>query len=171
MDISKLDAAKRQLDTAVALYFRDGDVISMHTLAAAAHQVLMDLSKLEGIKSLVKETTLIREERKKEYILKVNEAENFFKHATTDRHKLLDFNPEVSEFLIFDAIGMYTQLTHEITEDYSIFKAWFFVKYPSIISDETRKKLEEENINYIDKFGMTNKADFYRTFKNALLMR
>ena len=38
--LSKLDVARRQLETAIRLYFYDGDFVSTHTLAAAACKVL-----------------------------------------------------------------------------------------------------------------------------------
>ena len=33
--VSKLDAAKRQLETVIRLYFFDGDPVSIHTLTSA----------------------------------------------------------------------------------------------------------------------------------------
>jgi hypothetical protein len=44
--ISKFDAAKRQLETAIRLWFHSGDPVSVHTLAAASHQLLHDLGNL-----------------------------------------------------------------------------------------------------------------------------
>jgi hypothetical protein len=41
--ITKLEAARRQLVTAIRIYFADGDPISTHTLAAAAFEILDDL--------------------------------------------------------------------------------------------------------------------------------
>lgn len=41
--ISKIDGARRQLDTAIDLYFDDADSLSVHTLAFAAFKVLFDL--------------------------------------------------------------------------------------------------------------------------------
>ena len=43
--ISKLDAAKRHLETAIRLYFNYGDPIAIHTLACAAHGILSDLNE------------------------------------------------------------------------------------------------------------------------------
>ena len=43
MIISKLDAAKRQLEMAIKLYFNDDDPISIHTLASASEEILMKL--------------------------------------------------------------------------------------------------------------------------------
>jgi len=34
--LSKFEAARRQLETAIKLYFADGDEVSIHALAAAA---------------------------------------------------------------------------------------------------------------------------------------
>jgi hypothetical protein len=46
--ITKLDAARRQLRTAVTLFFQHGDEVAVHTLTAAAHQILIDLLKPQG---------------------------------------------------------------------------------------------------------------------------
>ena len=46
--LTKLDAARRQLETAVRLYFHEGDPVSTHTLAAAAYNVLRALNKRQG---------------------------------------------------------------------------------------------------------------------------
>jgi hypothetical protein len=40
LHISKLDAAKRQLEVAIRLYFAWGDPVAIHTLAAAAINLL-----------------------------------------------------------------------------------------------------------------------------------
>jgi sRNA-binding regulator protein Hfq len=41
--INKLEAARRQLITAIRMYFANGDEISTHTLTAAAFEILDDL--------------------------------------------------------------------------------------------------------------------------------
>lgn len=46
--VAKLDAAKRQLETAIRLYFASADPVSIHTLTAAAYQLLLDLNKKAG---------------------------------------------------------------------------------------------------------------------------
>ena len=46
ISISKLDAACRQLDCAIELWFADGDPVSIHTLACASHQIIHDIKKL-----------------------------------------------------------------------------------------------------------------------------
>jgi hypothetical protein len=48
LKVSKTDVAKRQIETAIRLWFFSGDPVSIHTLAAAAHQILHDLGNLEN---------------------------------------------------------------------------------------------------------------------------
>ncbi len=170
MNIAKLDAAKRQLDTAINLFFKEADSVSMHTLTAAAHQILMDLAKLKGAMSFIKTPTLIKKEMQKKYLYVINEAENFFKHAAKDSDKLLEFNPEQTEFLLLDAVEMYTQLTKEAPEDMSIYRMWFFIKHPEIISDETRKGIEAKNLS-IQKYRAMHKLKFYTKMKDSFMYR
>jgi hypothetical protein len=46
--LTKIAAAKRQLDTAIRLYFAHDDELSIHTLVAAAFGILRDLIKKRG---------------------------------------------------------------------------------------------------------------------------
>ncbi len=46
--VSKFDAIKEQLDTAIKLYFTSDDYISTHTLVAAAYNSLKDIATKEG---------------------------------------------------------------------------------------------------------------------------
>jgi hypothetical protein len=43
MTIDKAEAARRQLETAIDLYFDNADSLSVHTLAFASLKVLFDL--------------------------------------------------------------------------------------------------------------------------------
>ena len=56
MEITTLEAAKRQLRTAVELYFADDDPVSIHTLVGASYQILQDLNKkADGPAMIIKE--------------------------------------------------------------------------------------------------------------------
>src|SRR2546422_6130134 len=82
--ISKREAAARQLDQAIRLFFRRGDMLSVHTLAGAAFQLLADLGKVSGIVSRYRSEVLIRPERMKEWVQALNSTQNFLKHADRD---------------------------------------------------------------------------------------
>src|SRR3990170_2717985 len=94
--VSKLDAARRQLDTAVRLYFSEADPVSIHTLTAASHEVLTDLNRERGGSPTVMESfeAYIKPEGIKEFGSMINKAANFFKHADRDPEDIQTFNPE-----------------------------------------------------------------------------
>ena len=46
--ITKIAAAKRQLDAAIRMFFAGEDELAVHTIAAAAFRVLRDLHKKRG---------------------------------------------------------------------------------------------------------------------------
>lgn len=48
ISVTKLDAARRQLETAERLWFLEDDPASIHTLAAAAHRVVHDIAEKAG---------------------------------------------------------------------------------------------------------------------------
>lgn len=45
MKVSKLEAASRQLDTAIRLLFHQGDAVAVHSLAAGAANVFFDVAE------------------------------------------------------------------------------------------------------------------------------
>jgi len=141
--ISKLDAAKRQLETVIRLYFFDGDPVSIHTLTSAAYNVIRDVNqKRGGNPMLVKEKTadFVKPEYRKEFRESLNKAENFFKHADKDHDQTLDFNLDQSEMLILDAIFTYSNLTGETPPLFKIFQTWFVCDKPEMFDPPSEIK-------------------------------
>jgi len=130
LKISKLDSTKRQLETAIRLYFSNGDPVSIHTLVSAAYNVIRDINANRGGQRLIlKEQFLdyIKDGHEKEIREKINEAENFFKHADRDPDSTIDFNPGQSEFLIIEACSVYYKLTGEFPPLFKLYQIWFIV--------------------------------------------
>jgi len=135
LQISKLDAVKRQLEVAVKLFFFDGDPVSLHTLVAAAYNLLRDVNRhLKGEPLFVKEAALdrIRPEKRDEFYAMVNEAENFFKHADRDPGETLLFHTAQTKVLLWDACRAYRLLTEEITPTFQAFEWWIFLEKPEM---------------------------------------
>ncbi len=135
--VSKLDAARRQLETAIKLYFVFGDPISIHTLSAAAYNVIRDLNtKKDGDPLLMKDELLnyIKEGHEHEVRNLINAAENFFKHADRDHDGVLDFNPDQSEFLILEACSAYHSLTGENPPVFKLYNSWFITNHSNLFN-------------------------------------
>lgn len=134
---SKLDVAKRQLETAIRLFFNQGDPVSIHTLVAASHEVLHVFGKSHQVKSVIWPLWLghVSEALRKKYHSKVREAQRFFKHGSRDKDEILKFKPEFNEMFILDACMMYEALTQEKTPLIQLFYIWHVAKYPEIWKD------------------------------------
>jgi hypothetical protein len=138
--ISKLDAAKRQLELAIILFFNYFDVVAIHTLTNASHEILKDLGENQGVSSIIKDLGYIREDKRREYRNLVNAARNFFKHADTDPNKTIKFNPVQTEYLLFDACKMYKSLASEDPQIMSLYKFWFYTKNPHILIEPEKRE-------------------------------
>jgi hypothetical protein len=161
LHISKLDAAKRQLELAIRLFFNYDDVVAIHTLSSAARDLLSDLAAKQGVKSIVYSQMIeevVKPEKQAEVRKIFNKAKNFFKHADKDPDALLKFNPEISEFDIWDACELYRKLTQENTPLVLLYISWFYLKYNHLILDSERK---EKALSLIKTFDPTNRGTFF----------
>lgn len=164
--ITKLDAAKRQVQTAVRLYFNDEDPISVHTLACAAHEIISTLNEKHGNSTMILSDKLINKEYKEEFRKIMSEAKNFFKHADKDPEGALDFNPEQNEIFLLDCCENYQILTGEKVPYFLIYQYWYYSKYPDVIkslnSDEV-KRFEDIRIKFRD-----NKLLYFSTMLSTV---
>jgi hypothetical protein len=131
--ISKLDAARRQILTAIRLYFNHGDIVSMHTLAAAAFKITQNIcdsdEKLpDSLSDWVDE--LMKPEYKKTFWNKLHETANFFKHADRDPDTVHELYPEQTENLLFFAVYQYRHLTGEWSPEIRLFSTWYMMHHP-----------------------------------------
>jgi len=141
--ISKLDAAKRQLETVVRLYFSNGDPVSMHTLTAATYNVIRDINKIEGGKPMLAKDGFmdyIKEGHEKEVWDLINKAENFFKHADRDHKETLEFNPDQSELLILEACEVYYKLSGEFPPLFKLYQGWFIANHQNLFNFPEEQK-------------------------------
>lgn len=164
LKISKLDAVRRQLETAIRLYFSNGDPVSIHTLTAAAYNITRDINKkMEGSPLLIKELFLkcVREGHEERIRKKLNEAENFFKHADRDHQAVIDFNPELSEMLVLEACSAYYKLSGEFPPLFKLFQSWFIANHQDLFNfpDEQAKviAMAGQNVIKLGREGYFNK--------------
>jgi hypothetical protein len=110
--INKLDAACRQLNTAISLWFNDGDTVSIHTLACSAHQIVHDINQQRGNRDLIYDRLIydslkIKDEYRREANRLLKHPYNFFKHADNDAFDTVEFKPILTElFIMFTSLGL-----------------------------------------------------------------
>src|SRR6266540_3876788 len=140
--ISKFDAARSQLSTAIGLWFADSDPVSIHALAYAAYEIVHAVSKKRDRfrRDLLFDTLVIKDEYRKEFNLFVKQHANFFKHADRDVDVAIEFRPILSElFMLFTIVGI--QLCGERPNDAeSAFLMWLYFHRPELLTEKGREQ-------------------------------
>jgi len=148
--INKIEAAKRQLDTAIIMFFEKKDPLAVHTLACAAYDMLRNLAGNKTSQKLqtIKDNTVISANQKKDWQQELNNPQNFLKHADKDPNGILDFFPEITQYFLSDACNLYRHITTDITNPMIIYTGWFFTKNPNFLNpgekQTTYKKIAEK---------------------------
>jgi hypothetical protein len=132
LQITKLDAAQRQLRTAVRLWFHDGDPVSIHTLLAAAHEIIHRLYRNKGLVNLIFDSDLIVDEHRGDFARVMKAAPNFFKHANTDSDQILSFNPEVNDVMPMILIQALCDMGEILDFEETAFVHWQLIHEPRL---------------------------------------
>ena len=136
MELNKEEVAVRQLDTAICLLFDGGDVVSIHTLACAAANVLRDVLNARGGETWQDAIIKTHPGMEREVHQTLARAQNFFKHADRDAEEELNFDESTNDETIFVATLEYCDLLRigapskptKITTPMSVFQFWYFAK-------------------------------------------
>src|SRR5664279_4052301 len=140
-DITKEESARRQIETAIYLFFSEGDEISIHVLASSAAQILADVCKNKNVKSF--RDMLIERVNPgyEKYVSdKLKEAYNYFKHADRDTDDQLErFSPGTNAPLLFsccyDYQHAFERTVQELPSALLIFLVWQLAVRPEMVLD------------------------------------
>ena len=165
LQIPKIVAARSQLKTAIELWFADGDPVSLHTLACAAHQIIHDINTHQKGPDLIFDSAIIKDERRKEWVRRMKKEMNFFKHADTDPTASIEFDPTASEFFILMSIQglLIFGLDGNVAE--TAFFRWFMLHNPDFLTPEGQQFLIDSIPIDIDEVRRLNKRDFFDVFR------
>lgn len=139
--VSKLDAAMRQFDCAIRLWFEDSDPVSIHTLVGAAYQIIHDTNKERGGKDLIFDAEFIKDEHRQTVREFLRKDFMFFKHADRDTHAVTEFVPLGSMMFMIIGIQTLRNLGIRNSDSQNVFAGYMAISRPSYISDEYRAKL------------------------------
>jgi hypothetical protein len=161
--VTKLDAAIRQLETAVTLWFNDGDPVSICTLTYAGHTVLMALNKKFKAKTAFDQTGGVYDPKNDEMIRMLFSGEpNWFKHYTThkpDPDLAIYFNPVAHLLLLMNAILTYNQWGLSERPIFSVFQLWLGFGAQNDASGVIAKQLPENQT--VDLINSPAKKTFF----------
>jgi hypothetical protein len=134
--VTKLDAAKRQLNQAIRLWFGDGDPVFVHTLTGAAMQVISDLLKHRGEPELLFNNPIVKPEMRREYVNAVRSWANFLKHADEDPEGEIEFNPAANDYYLWHCLlGLHSlRVSFDMVE--KTFWARFGLENPELMTHD-----------------------------------
>lgn len=163
MKISKLDAARRQLDSAIRLWFADDDPVTICALAWAAYQIIQDINEKKGDKSVtLLELTraVVNPEHVEEAVRFLKKPTNFFKHANRDPHDILDYNPEMSDCIMLIAIRGLQSLGEQMSDVQRVFSMWQNIHHDNrfLEGSEFLRKLDKAQV--LAQLRQVRKRDF-----------
>lgn len=136
MKIHKFEAAKRQLETAISLFFSNGDQCSIVALAAASEEILgnyidgtwVDNNENNTFCGMYKEAISrgLEYKNKKEFSQKlVNVTKNSLKHANDETEQYVSFNEEETVVRMMLALMNYqTGSGQQFSDPMNRFEAW-----------------------------------------------
>ena len=159
---TKLDSARRQLETAITLWFNDSDPVSIHTLTAASYEILRDLNKKARGSPMGRDSDSIKPEFSGQWRKLHSDAENFFKHADKDPHDTFNLAPQSTDIMLLDAVAKYEELSQEKHHLMSMFTLYMALKLPMIFVssfiDEMRQSIP------VNEVAPLSRKEFYKRF-------
>jgi hypothetical protein len=170
--VKKLEAALRQLDTAIELWFGDGDAVSVHTLASAAHEVVHSILEKryppgQG-PELLFNSLVIKDEGRSQWIRLLKKPQNFFKHADKDPDPegSIEFFPDGTEMFILVTLQGLGHLSVSYSVPQAAFLAWYPYHHPELLSSKGRAAyLKGKTAAKLVDIAAVPKGEFLRVYR------
>lgn len=134
--IGKLKATKRQIvqreiDTCVDLYFSFGDLVSIHVLISAAHEILKAYDKASSKTGMLFDEVeaLIKRELLDDYRELISRPYINFKHGAKNLDTMVELPDRLTETLLLSAIEKYQEVTKCPTAKMLLLRNWLYVQH------------------------------------------
>ncbi|HEX4083784.1 MAG TPA: hypothetical protein VHY22_02650 [Chthoniobacteraceae bacterium] len=140
--VNKLDVAISQLETAMLLWFHDGDPVSIHALTVSSHDCMNALVEHHTKNSSMLQSWMKTQSRN--FQDKIRSAQNFFKHGKKDLKAKYSLVPTFTDMVMMDAVISFEKLPE--VSPRAVMRAFttrFFLEYPHLLREDARKRFEE----------------------------
>jgi hypothetical protein len=168
--IKKIDAAIRQLDVAIALWFNEGDEIAIHVLACSAYQIIHDINVHKKGPGLLFDSDYVNDEYRKVFINHFKKHYNFFKHANRDPDPegIIEFTPILTEGFILHSILGIESFGIKISFYCSVFLFAFSVNNPELMTGSVKIFIDSIPIEQLDEIRKLKRLQILSCFSNSV---
>jgi hypothetical protein len=136
----KLAVLRSQLDSAIFLVSLDDGFVAAHTIIMAAEEIFRTLYVKKDLFVEFDYRFYIKDEHQIEYLQKMREKYNFFKHADRDIDAILEVDREqihkLNEILLGTMIAGYRKVFSKSTDAMDAYGKWFAAAHPNYIKWE-----------------------------------
>ncbi|CAN5470341.1 hypothetical protein BH20VER3_BH20VER3_16330 [soil metagenome] len=170
VSLTKLEAARRQIESAIWLWFVDDNYVSIYALAAAAHRLLKELTTLRESAPWPYAAAYLPEPVAKAGRLDRDDAFTFFKSAR--QKESYEVSEQWTETYLFDAVMAYSSLAEDRSPSalMATFVVRFGVQRPDLFVRDAFTLLERrvnESFN-LKRLERLSKIEFLREFIDVL---
>ena len=130
-ELTKFEIARRQLVTAIRLFFEEGDSVSVYTLAHASWEVLDALCRHQRVMRFRDQMSGSTGLAEKEINKIASYGRNFFKHADKDpKATLPNFSDDMNDHVLIGASMDFGTLATQKPMEVQLFQLWYFAAHP-----------------------------------------
>jgi hypothetical protein len=147
IQVNKPEAARRQIDTAVRLTFGGEDPIAIHSIAAAARQIVKDICESRGIEGYLRFTDWIVEGHENGFWSAINRAANFLKHADQDADAIHEMSEKETDFVILFASQWYRDLGFTPSLEMRTFVTWMRLCHPNSLTEKELAAMTDAGVD------------------------
>ncbi|MCA3351453.1 MAG: hypothetical protein INF97_12725 [Roseomonas sp.] len=142
-ELTKLEVARRQLGTALALFLEDKDPVAVHVLTCGGGEIADRLAEVAGAEPFETHVLATFPEMNKGKLAVLRKKHwNALKHATThngkdrnDAELLGTFSDETNDHHLFIGWYDFANAGGRLPIEAQAFQAWYFAKHPDKLSD------------------------------------
>lgn len=129
--INREAAAQGQIESAILIWFLEGDVASIHALSVAAQELLHTAGKKVGKPSKAIEYI---NSKSKGFQKRTRSPQNFFKHGHKDPTVRLRYPTVMGEAHLLDAVRSFMELYDKRPPLMRLFGARFMLEFPGYLA-------------------------------------
>jgi hypothetical protein len=168
--LPKIEAARRQIESAIWLWFADADMVSVRTLTVAAHRLILELTELWGVTVFPFSGAYVASDFEEDRKSAKPDAESYFKNAKeSETYELCE---AWTELYLLDAVIAYTNLVdnHCGSALMSTFVLRLGVQRQELFAHGVFSLLEQSLSEYfnLERLQQLNKMEFLSDFLRDL---